>query len=213
MLTKLCGFTEKNSVQTAIAQKCDFLGFVFYPKSPRFITPKNARIISADVPLNIAKVAVIVDPTFEFLAEIAQDFLPDFFQFHGSETAEFLQKTRQKFPSIKIIKAFRISQAKDLTQVQDFTDFADFFLFDSKAENEFGGSGEKFNWEILRNFRSEKDWFLSGGINAENLDEAIRITGARMIDVSSGIEKSRAVKSHELIIQLMIKTKNYAPKN
>ncbi len=102
MLTKLCGFTDENSVKTAITQKCDFLGFVFYEKSPRFIIPKKAASISLAVPSNIFKVAVIVNPEVGLLEKIAEDFSPDFFQFHGNEDAFFLGEISKKFPKIKI---------------------------------------------------------------------------------------------------------------
>jgi phosphoribosylanthranilate isomerase len=211
MLIKLCGFTEKKSLEIAIAHKCNFLGFVFYPKSSRFITTKNAAKISTLIPSNIAKVAVVVDADFKFLEEIINEFKPDFFQFHGSETPQFLENFSKKFPQIKIIKAFRIAEQKDLEQVKNFENFADYFLFDSKVENKFGGSGKKFNWEILQNFHSKKDWFLSGGINIDNIEEALKISGAKMADISSGIEKIPAQKSPELIIQLMNKIKNLRP--
>lgn len=203
MKVKLCGFTDEKSVAVAIAQKCDFLGFVFYNKSPRFISPENAKIISAQVPSSIVRVAVMVDPDFEFLEKISQKFLPDFFQFHGKETPEFLQKTREKFPKIKIIKAFQISEAKDLQQIKNFENAADLFLFD--GEN--AGSGKNFDWKILQNFSCKKDWFLSGGLNISNIDEALKITGAKLIDISSGIEKIRGEKSAELIAELMGKVK------
>ncbi len=205
MLVKLCGFTEENSVKVAIAQKCDFLGFIFYEKSPRYITPQNAAKISRQVPSNIAKVAVVVDCDFDFLEKIVQEFTPDFFQFHGNESVDFLAAARRKFPQIKIIKAFKIFDVQDLESVKDFENYTDYFLFDSKVVGEAGGSGKKFDWKILENFSSRKDWFLSGGLNIENIEEALKLTGAKMIDISSGIEKIRGQKSSELIEELMKK--------
>jgi phosphoribosylanthranilate isomerase len=205
MKVKLCGFTDADSLQVAIAEKCDFLGFVFCQESPRYITTENAALISSSVPKNIAKVAVVANHDLESLAEISQKFHPDFFQFHGEETLEFLKKIRQKFPKIKIIKAFKITDSKDLEQVKDFENVADFFLFDSKI----AGSGKKFNWEILKNFYSKKDWFLSGGLNVDNIEEASSITGTKMIDISSGIEEIRGKKSPKLIRQLMEKIRNH----
>jgi phosphoribosylanthranilate isomerase len=205
MLTKLCGFTDEESVKIAIAEKCDFLGFVFYDKSPRFISPENAAIISTKIPPSIARVAVVVNPDQSLLQKISEKFLPDFFQFHGDETVEFLKKVREKFPKIKIIKAFRIASEKDLELVKNFESAADLFLFDAKISNEFGGSGKKFDWKILQDFNSKKDWFLSGGLNIENIAEALKITGAKMIDISSGIEKIRGKKSPELIEEFMRK--------
>ena len=208
MKIKLCGFTEKESLRVAIEAKCDFIGFVFYKKSPRYITLESASILAAKIPATIAKVAVVVDPDFEFLAKISQKFSPDFFQFHGSENVNFLREVRKKFPQIKIIKAFKLNEAQDLEHLKNFEDVADFFLFDGAKP----GSGKSFKWEILKNFSSKKangrDWFLSGGLNSDNLDEALKITGAKMVDISSGIEKSRGQKSPELIQELMTKVRN-----
>jgi len=205
MKVKLCGFTDEISIKVAIAEKCDFLGFVFYEKSSRFVTPEDASIISSQVPSNISKVAVVVNPDFNFLEKISEKFLPNYFQFHGEETVEFLEKTRQKFPQIKIIKAFRIKEEADLEQVKNYENSADLFLFDAKIDGEFGGSGKRIDWKILQNFRSKKDWFLSGGLNVNNIEAALKITGAKMIDISSGIEKIRGQKSPELIKEFMRK--------
>lgn len=204
MKVKLCGFTEENSVKTAIAQKCDFLGCVFVEKSPRYISPENAAKITAKVPASIAKVAVVVNADFEYLSEIVEKFAPDFFQFHGVENSDFLTKVREKFPQVKIIKAFGISEKADLDQMKNFENCADLFLLDGKV----AGSGKKFDWKILQNFHCKKDWFLAGGLNADNIEEAIKITGTKLIDISSGIEKIRGQKSPELIEEFMKKVRN-----
>ncbi len=203
---KLCGFSERNSVTSAIEAGCDFIGFVFYEKSPRFVTVETATALARKIPQQIAKVAVVVDPDFEFLTQISQNLSPDFFQFHGRENVNFLREVRKKFPHIKIIKAFRLNEAKDLDSVKNFEDVADIFLFDGQNP----GSGKSFKWEILKNFHSKKDWFLSGGLNIDNLDEALKISGAKMIDISSGIEKSRGQKSPELIHELTSKIRNFS---
>lgn len=209
MKVKLCGFTSQETLDLAVSQGCDFLGFVFCEKSTRFISPESAKRISKNVPSNISKVAVIVDPTADLLDEISEKLSPDFFQFHGSETPYFIKSVRDKFPKTKVIKAFRVKEEADLNQTNQFFEVADFFLFDSSA----AGSGKKFDWEILRNFQSKKEWFLSGGINANNFESAIKTTGTKMIDISSGIEKVKGIKSSELILELMQKVKNYADKN
>ena len=143
---------------------------------------------------------------------LLQNLAADYFQFHGHETVEFLQKVKEKFPQVKIIKAFRVATTDDLAQVDEFNYVADLFLFDSKSKSSdgvLGGSGEVFNWKILHDFKSKKDWFLSGGLNAGNVIEALQISGANMVDISSGIEKIRGQKSPELIKQLMEILKNY----
>jgi len=209
MKIKLCGFSEENSLKAAIACDCDFLGFVFFEKSPRFIDVKKAKNLVKIIPSRIAKVAVVVDATKNFISEIITEISPDFIQFHGNETAEFLREIKKDFPQIGIIKAFRISAREDLAMVKLFENCADFFLFDSKISTEFGGSGKKFDWNILKDFSCKKDWFLSGGINLDNIDEACLNSGAKMIDISSGIEKEKGKKSPELIAKIMQKVKKY----
>ena len=205
MKVKLCGFSDQQSVVAAVAAQADFIGFVFYEKSPRYIALESASILARIIPTTLAKVAVLVDPDFEFLAKISQKFSPDFFQFHGNENINFLREVRKRFPQIKIIKAFRISEAVDLEHVKNFEDVADLFLLDSAKP----GSGKSFKWEMLKNFSTKKNWFLSGGLNAKYLDEALEISGAKMIDISSGIEKYPGQKSPELIQELITKVKNF----
>ncbi len=204
MKIKLCGFTNEDSVKIAVENKCDFLGFIFVKKSPRHIEIKDAEKIAKIIPKNIAKVAVVADFDFDFLSEIAQKFSPDFFQFHGNENIEFVKNFRHKFPEIKIIKAFKIKNKSDLEQVKFFENYCDFFLFDGQNP----GSGAKFDWQILQDFKSKKDWFLSGGINVNNVEEALNVTKADMIDISSGIEEFRGIKSSKLITEFMNKIKS-----
>ncbi len=201
MKIKLCGFTEKETLEVAVKQQCDFVGFVFCKSSVRYISPKDAKDISNIVPKNIAKVAVVVDASLDFLKEIIAEVAPDFIQFHGSENIEFLKDFKINFPEIGIIKAFRVESELDIKQAKFFEDAADYILFDSKS----AGSGNSFDWSILKNYHSRKDWLLSGGININNIDEALRVTGARMVDISSGIEEMRGKKSPDLIEHLMTK--------
>ncbi len=199
MKVKLCGFTDQKTVEVAVKKKCDFLGFVFVKNSVRFIAPAKAEEISVNIPKNIAKVAVVADATLKELSLILRDFNADYFQFHGVEDVEFLKQVEENFPQVKIIKAFRINSANDLEFVENFSAIANYFLFDGKE----AGSGEKFDWNILRNFQTSKPWFLSGGINIGNIDLALETTGAEMVDISSGIEEVRGKKSSRLITELM----------
>lgn len=207
MLVKLCGFSEINSLKSAINANCNFIGFIFYEKSLRNITISDAIEISKNIPQNISKVAVVVDADDEFLAEIATKFQPNYIQFHGNESLKKLSKFKKEFPHIKIIKAFRIKDKSDLKKTSDFEEIADLFLFDSKVENEFGGSGKSFDWNILKDFKTNKKWFLSGGLNIDNITEAIERTGAEMVDISSAIEEIKGIKSPKLIKELMRKIK------
>ncbi|MBU6338962.1 MAG: phosphoribosylanthranilate isomerase [Rickettsiales bacterium] len=213
MKVKLCGFKDRQSVLAAINAQADFIGFVFCPKSPRYVTPEKAAEIASIIPPTIAKVAVLANIDLEVIKHIYRTVKPDYFQFHGSETPRFLQKIREIFPRVKIIKAFRIANRYDLRPVRDFEREADFFLFDSKVDTAAGGTGQTFDWKVLFGFRSRKSWFLSGGLNASNVLQAAKITGTRMVDVSSGIEKTLGEKSPELITELMTKVKGYAAQN
>ncbi len=205
MKIKFCGFTEKTSLQTAIDQGCDFVGLVFHPSSPRYISPRDSSKLAELIPAKISKVAVVVDPIFETLEEIMKNFQPNYLQLHGSENVQFIRKIRTKFPEVKVIKAFRIMSVADLQQIQLFENEVDLFLFDSKTQGQQGGSGQKFDWNILKNLTTNKPWFLSGGINADNFRQAIAITGAQMLDISSGIEEVRGKKSSKLIEEFMNK--------
>ncbi len=199
MKVKLCGFTEELSLLSAIENKADFIGFIFHDKSPRNITPAKAAELAKLIPPHIQKVAVVVNPSLETLHNIAFNLQPQYFQLHNVDNKERVLEIKKAFPQIKIIKAFAISNKIDLEQSIDFTDSADIFLFD----NITAGSGKSFDFKILQNFSCSKNWFLSGGLNIDNIDEALKITGAQMIDISSGIEKERGKKSPELIHQFM----------
>lgn len=202
MQVKLCGFSEEDSLKAAIETNCNFIGFIFYDKSPRNISTIKAKKLFEIVPKHIAKVAVVVDPDHNLLKEIIS-LKPEYIQFHGNESLEFLQNFKKENPKIKIIKAFRIANKFDLAPAKEFEDIVDLFLFDSKVETGQGGTGAKFDWEILQNIDLKKDWFLSGGININNISKAINIDNVKMLDISSGIESSRGVKSPKLIEQFM----------
>lgn len=212
MKVKLCGFTEADSLLAAVANKADFIGFVFCPKSPRYIDPDKVAELAKLVPATINKVAVFANTDLEVIKKVYQNIAPQYFQFHGSETPKFLEKIREIFPKVKIIKAFKIANRQDLKDVRAFESVSDMFLFDSKPKSSndaLGGSGQAFDWKILFGFRSRREWFLSGGLDVTNILAAAKISGARMADVSSGIEKKRGEKSVELIEQLMKKAKSH----
>ncbi|MBM5782548.1 MAG: phosphoribosylanthranilate isomerase [Pelagibacterales bacterium] len=211
MKIKLCGFKDQQSVLAAVSCGADFIGFVFCEKSPRYITPEEAGKIAQVIPNKIAKVAVFSNNDLSIIKQVYQYLKPEYFQFHGNETPGFLKKIKEIFPQVKIIKAFKIGGRQDLRQIRNFENESDLFLLDSKTV-EGGGSGKSFDWRILVGFRARRMWFLSGGINIDNVLQASKIANAQMIDVSSGIEKIRGEKSVELIQQLTAKVKNYHAK-
>lgn len=201
---KLCGFSEKETIDFASQFNIDFMGFIFCPDSPRNIDLKNIAQITKNIPKNIKKVAVIVDESNEKIQQIINELKPDFLQLHGSENVSRVLEIKKLF-KIPIIKAFRISTKDDLNQITDFEDVADYFLFDAKVTGYKGGSGQKFDWNILKDLKTQKEWFLSGGVNQNNLAEITQNFNIKMIDLSSAIEEVRGIKSKKLIKEFMNK--------
>lgn len=214
MKIKLCGFNEENSLKAAIEANVDFIGFIFHKESPRNISLQKAQELSALIPSHIKKVSVTVNQPISKLEEISKAINPDFFQLHGEESGEEIEKIKEIFPKTRIIKAFNIKDESDFGKAIKFQEkygnLVDFFLFDSKI----AGSGQVFDWNLLKNFIKEnnlkKEYFLSGGLNLDNIELAIKETNAKMIDISSGIEIEKGKKSPELIREFVKKAKSLA---
>lgn len=196
---KLCGLKRNQDVDAALKYGADFFGFVFYKKSLRNISLQTAQEICINFPKLTSKVAVVVDPDIEQLKKIRDNLKPQFFQIHGNTTIDDIKKIRECFSDIGIIKAFNIGSKSDLEKSLDFCEYVDFFLYDAIIS----GEGRPFEWSLLKNFSPKKEWFLSGGINFKNVFEAIKITNAKMIDVSSAIEIKKGEKSIKLIEEFM----------
>lgn len=173
----------------------NFVGFVVHPPSPRHIAPEHAAELKALLTREIKSVAVCVDPTDALLENIIQELAPNFLQLHGKETPERVAEIRQRFGT-PVIRALGIRQTEDLDAAYDFADCADMLLLDARSENPEipGGTGHSFDWTLLAGHSMPLPWFLSGGLNEGNLANAVHSTGATMVDISSGVEKSRGVK-------------------
>ena len=209
MKIKLCGFTEVKTIETAIDYGCDFIGVVFAKNSIRYVDPNNAKNLALAIPNSIGRVAVVVNETLENLYKINQNFQPNFFQLHGDEDVNYIENLKKIFPKISIIKAISIFSKDDLNKIKNFDNHIDYFLLDNKNP----GSGEAFDWKILQDFNLTKPYFLSGGINIKNIDEAIKIVNPEFIDISSGIEEIKGIKSSKLIIEMLQKIKIHNSKN
>jgi phosphoribosylanthranilate isomerase len=209
MKIKLCGFTEVKTIETAINYGCDFIGVVFAKNSIRYVDPNSAKILSDQIPNSIGKVAVVVNETIDTIKKINQNFQPNFLQLHGEEDINYIENLKKIFPKISIIKAISIFSKNDLTKIKNFDNHIDYFLLDNKNP----GSGEAFDWKILQDFNLHKPYFLSGGINIKNIDEAIKIVNPKFIDISSGIEETKGIKSSKLIIEILQKIKIHNSKN
>lgn len=194
---KICGLSDTASIDAVIKAGADMAGFIFFEKSPRHIDFDTARLFSSHIGERIKKVAVSVDADDDLLDTIVAALKPDFLQFHGSESAERVSQIRQNH-NLPIIKSISISGKDDLLKVEAYEGIADYFLFDAKppAGSELpGGNAVGFNWKLLSDFDSATPWFLAGGLNADNVTEAILASGTSAIDVSSGVEDAPGVKS------------------
>ena len=201
MLTKvkICGMTDAATIQTAINHKVDYLGFVFYQKSPRNLTPKQATLLTKNIPSHINKVAVLVNETDQFIEYIKNDF--DTFQLHGDEDLNRVKELKKKYNK-KIIKAIKVTDENSAKKFQQFEDEVDMFLFDSPAMEK----SAKFNWQILQNLKITKPYLIAGSINIDNVDEVLKYNPYG-IDVSGGVEKNRGVKCGDKIIKFLDKVK------
>ena len=207
LTVKICGLNSQTAIDTAIASGVDYLGFVFFPPSPRSLTPEIASRLMEKRSNDFKVVAVVVNPSDKLLEEITYHLAPDIFQLHGSETAEDLERIKQKF-NTKIIKAMKISEREDFEEVSKFDKVADFLLFDAAAPLNTthslpGGNGISFNWNWLSDASLATPWFLSGGLNIGNINEAVETTGATAVDVSSGVEDQAGIKNNQKIIEFM----------
>ena len=173
---KLCGLSRVEDIEVANELLPEFVGFVFYPKSKRYISPNDAAALKNILDKKISAVGVFVNEKIETVAEIAK-FL-DLIQLHGTEDDNYIS-TLRNYTDKKIIQAFKIKTADDLKLAKNSR--ADFILLDSGA-----GTGEIFNWQLLKNF--EREYFLAGGLNVENVSDAVKNLKPFAVDVSSGIE-------------------------
>ncbi len=191
---KICGITNLEDAKVAVDAGCDALGFVFYKKSPRYIAAQKAEEIIKELPRNVTKIGVFVNAKAKTIKNIAKLCGLDILQFHGSESPAFCRK----FNGYKIIKAFRIKDKIDLSRVLRYKTFA--YLFDTFEKGRLGGTGKKFNWDLLKYLEDVKQpIFISGGLNERNVKEAVKSVRPGWVDVSSSLEIKPGKKSHKRV--------------
>ena len=191
---KICGITNLEDALSSFFSGAAALGFVFYKKSPRYIRPDKAANISGILPKQIKRVGVFVDEKISTVKKIAKLCGLDMLQFHGKESPEYCNK----FKAYKVIKAFRINKQKDLEGLSKYKTFA--HLFDSFSKSKPGGTGNKFNWKILaQTVRMKPIVFLSGGLTAGNIKQAVKLLKPDWVDVSSSLELKPGKKNHKKI--------------
>ncbi len=200
-LIKICGLSTPETVSAALDNGADMIGFIFFPKSPRNVSVEQAgRLRQAAIGRAMA-VAVTVDASDETLDAIVSGMKPDMLQLHGHETPERVAAVKARF-GLPVMKAISVRERADLDQIAPFIGIADKFLLDAKAPKGSelpGGNGVSFDWTLLSALDPGLDYMLSGGLNAGNVAEALRITHAPGLDVSSGVESAPGVKDVGLI--------------
>lgn len=197
---KFCGLSTEDSVHAALDAGADMIGFNFFEPSPRFVSPQRAaelaEIVRRQVPRTTEIVAVTVDMDDEGLAEIVKVVKPDLLQLHGTESPARVAEVKEKF-GLPVMKALGISVRADLDPLPGYKNVVDRFLFDAKPPKDAvlpGGNGAAFDWTLMQGLDLGKPIVLSGGLNQDNVAEAIRMTGPHAVDAASGIESGRGVK-------------------
>jgi phosphoribosylanthranilate isomerase len=202
LLFKICGLKDAKHVKAAVDAGASYIGFVHYAASPRHVSLEEATTLSSSLPKNISSVCVCVDPDDALLHDIAKVDCFHYLQLHGDESPERLREIKSLLPKMRLIKGLPVREADDVAKAANYQDVADMFLFDAKAPDKAelpGGNGLAFDWALLKNRNFSRPWMLSGGLNADNLEQAVSTTQAPIVDVSSGVESAPGVKDPALI--------------
>lgn len=212
-LIKVCGLNTPAAVEAALDVGADMLGFVFFERSPRHISLQTARGLSAKIEGRACKkVALTVDADDAALAAVVGALEPDVLQLHGKETPDRVVEVRKRF-GLPVMRALAIAGPSDLERVADFDEVADHLLFDARppaGADRPGGHGAAFDWALLQGLTLRRPWLLAGGLHAENVERAIRATGANGVDVSSGVEREPGVKDVEKIADFVARARRGA---
>jgi phosphoribosylanthranilate isomerase len=197
----------EDALAAALAGGADYVGLVFFPKSPRNVSVADAVLLAERARGKAKIVALVVDPDDELLADIVRRVKPDLLQLHGAETLERVATIKARF-GVHVMKAIKVETAADAREALAFKGTADLILFDAKAPKALagalpGGNGIAFDWRALEGVKNQVSWMLSGGLTPDNVAEAIRLTGANVVDVSSGVETSPGEKSPDLISRFL----------
>ena len=198
---KICGLREARHVQAAAEAGAAYVGFVFFEKSPRHVSIELARDLALETPIGVAKVALTVNADDATLDAIMDQVPLDMLQLHGSESPERVAEIRARY-GLPVMKAVGVADESDLTAIDVYGKVADQLLIDAKPPKDAdlpGGNGLSFDWRLVQRKYWACPWMLAGGLTPENVAEAVRLTGAKQVDVSSGVETAPGEKSEDLI--------------
>ena len=201
LLVKICGLSTRETLDAALESAADMVGFVFFPPSPRHLSLEQARDLGRVAKGRATKVALTVDADDATFENIIETLRPDILQLHGKETTARVRDIKQKF-GLPVMKALPVETAADLAALSGYAAVADRILFDAhapKGATRPGGLGATFDWHVLENLDLSLPFMVSGGLNAENVAEAVRVTRAGGVDVSSSVERTPGIKDPEMI--------------
>ena len=193
---KFCGITREEDVAGAADAGAAYLGFNFFPKSPRFVSPERAGELAALAPQGMTRVALVVDPTDALLDEITSAAPMDMIQLHGSETVERVSEVKARY-GLPVMKVLAVGSEEDLEKIAAYSSVADQLLIDAKPPKNSvlpGGNGVPFDWRLIAGRQWDVPWMLAGGLTAQNVAEAVRLTGADQVDLASGVESAPGLK-------------------
>ena len=199
--TKICGLKTHETVAAAVDAGAAYLGFNFFEPSPRYSSPELAAELALEVPPGVVKVALSVNADNAFLDHLVETVPLDMLQLHGSESPERVAEVQARY-GLPVMKVVGVADENDLATLDDHLSVADQILVDAKAPKDAvlpGGNGVSFDWRLIAGRRWPIPWMLAGGLTAANVAEAVRLTGARQVDLSSGVESAPGVKDPHLI--------------
>ncbi|MFW2587943.1 phosphoribosylanthranilate isomerase [Sagittula sp. SSi028] len=193
---KICGITRAEDIESLTRSGAAYVGFNFFPKSPRYVSADQARELALLCQPGLAKVALVVDPDDDLLDEITAKVPLDFIQLHGKETPQRVSEVRARY-GLPVIKAVGLATEEDLEKIDTFMAIADQLLIDAKPPKDAilpGGNGLPFDWRLIAGRRWPKPWLLAGGLTEANVAQAIAMTGANQVDLASAVESAPGIK-------------------
>ncbi len=200
--TKICGLSRPQDITAAAEAGAAYVGFVFFPKSPRNVTLDRAAALACETPAGLCKVALTVNANDAELDALTAKVPLDMLQLHGAETPERVAEVRTRY-GLPVMKAIGIAGSEDLARIDLYSQVADQLLLDTKAPKGAdlpGGNGQTFDWSLLATRKYwQRPWMLAGGLTLDNVGQAIRTTGTQQVDLSSGVESAPGVKDPDLI--------------
>jgi phosphoribosylanthranilate isomerase len=197
-LIKICGLSTPETLAAAVRAGADYIGLVHFAKSPRHLELAEAARLRDLLPPHVKAVLLVVNPSPAMLSEAMRTIRPDVVQFHGAETPEILARFRSE-TGIEAWRALGVKDAESLADAARFHGAADLLLFDAPASGLPGGNGTRFDWDLLKAYKAPTPWGLAGGLTPANVADAIRLTGASLVDTSSGVESTPGIKDVDRI--------------